>query len=128
MEFLTRKMYQNPNFYTNLYDKPTNVKRIGAAMKAIKLMQDRDIQAALQRREMLMSMMLELKLRKESDEVYDTLEKGLFSGSMGAGGGTRQGQQAPTPTAPVAQPTPTQPAAPTNPLGGIFPWLGFGNP
>lgn len=128
MEFLTRKMYQNPIFYTNLYDKPTNVKRIGAAMKAIKLMQDRDIQAALQRREMLMSMMLELKLRDESNEVYDTLEKGLFAGSMGSGG-TRQGQQAPTPTAPVAQPTPTQPANPTNPFfGGIFPWLGFGNP
>jgi hypothetical protein len=82
MEFLTRKMYQNPQFYTNLYDKPANIKRIRAAMKAIKLMQDRDIQAALQRREMLMSIMLELKLRDEGDAVYNATENSLFNNSV----------------------------------------------
>lgn len=79
MEFLTRKIYQNPVFYTNLYDKPANVQRIRAAMKAVKLMQDRDIHAALQRREMLFSMLLELQLRTRAEDVYDSLEKGLFS-------------------------------------------------
>lgn len=82
MEFLTRKIYQNPQFYTNLYDKPANVQRIRAAMKAIKLMQDRDIQAALQRREMLMSIMLELKLRDEGDDVYNAAENALFNNSI----------------------------------------------
>ena len=82
MEFLTRKMYQSPQFYTNLYDKPANIQRIRAAMKAIKLMQDRDIQAALQRREMLMSMLLELKLREEGDDVYNAVENSLFNNSI----------------------------------------------
>lgn len=78
MELLTKKIYQNPTFYTNLYDKPTNVKRIRAAMTAIKLMQDRDIAASLQRREMLLSIMLELRLRNQAESVYTATEKALF--------------------------------------------------
>jgi hypothetical protein len=78
MELLTKKIYQNPMFYTALYDKPTNVKRIRAAMTAIKLMQDRDIASSLQRREMLLSMMLELRLRQQAEEVYSATEKALF--------------------------------------------------
>jgi hypothetical protein len=103
MEFLTRKMYQNPLFYSNLYDKPTNVQRIRAAMKAIKLMQDRDIQAALQRREMLLSMLLELRIREKSDDVYDTLEKSMFSSETGSGNanGGSNGQTPAPPNTPV---------------------------
>lgn len=78
MELLTKKIYQNPTFYTNLYDKPTNVKRIRAAMTAIKLMQDRDIAASLQRREMLLSIMLELRLRNQAQSVYSATERALF--------------------------------------------------
>lgn len=78
MEILTKKIYQNPMFYTNLYDKPANVKRIRAAMTAIKLMQDRDIAAALQRREMLLSLMLELRLRQKAETVYSATEEALF--------------------------------------------------
>jgi hypothetical protein len=78
MELLTKKIYQNPTFYTGLYDKPANVKRIRAAMTAIKLMQDRDIAASLQRREMLLSIMLELRLRKQAESVYTATEKALF--------------------------------------------------
>lgn len=78
MELLTKKMYQNPTFYTELYDKPTNVKRIRAAMQAIKLMQDRDIEEALHRREMLLSMMLELRLREQADAVYNATEGALY--------------------------------------------------
>lgn len=78
MEMLTKKAYQNPMFYTNLYDKPANVKRIRAAMTAIKLMQDRDIAAALQRREMLLSLMLELRLRQQAEVVYSATEESLF--------------------------------------------------
>jgi hypothetical protein len=71
MEVLTKKIYQNPEFITNLYDKPTNVRRIRAAMTAIKLMQDRDIHEALMRREMLISMILELKLREKQGKLGD---------------------------------------------------------
>jgi len=73
MEILTKKIYQNPDFVTNLYDKPTNVRRIRAAMEAIRLMQDRDIHEALQRREMLISMILELKLREKQDKLADEM-------------------------------------------------------
>jgi hypothetical protein len=79
MDFLTRKIYQNPAFYTNLYDKPVNVERIRAAMRAIKLMNDRDIQSAMHRREMLLSMMLELRLREQASDVYNATEKALFN-------------------------------------------------
>lgn len=78
MEVLTKKIYQNPQFYTNLYDKPVNVERIRTAMRAIKSMQDRDIHLSWQRREMLMSMMLELRLRKQADNVYDATQSVLF--------------------------------------------------
>lgn len=78
MEFLTKTIYQNPNFYTALYDKPANVERIRAAMSAIKLMNDRDIHGALLRREMLLSMMLELKLREKANRVYTDTENAIF--------------------------------------------------
>ncbi len=77
MEVLTKKMYQNPTFYTNLIDKPANVKRIRAAMRAIKLMQDRDIAEAMHRREILLSLLLEMRLREKADSVYNAAEKTL---------------------------------------------------
>ena len=69
MEILTQKLYQRPEFYTNLYDKPANVKRTGAALQAIKLMQDRDRYESALRREMLVSVMIETKLRKQQEIV-----------------------------------------------------------
>jgi hypothetical protein len=71
MEILTKTIYQHPDFIANLYDKPANVKRIRAALTAIKLMQDRDIHEALLRREMLMSMLLELQLRRKQLELIN---------------------------------------------------------
>lgn len=97
MEVLTKKIYQDPKFIVNLYDKPTNVKRLKAAMTAIKLMQDRDIHNALMRREMLMSMLLELQLRQEQQdllrgELNDVLEsQPLPNNNNGNTQGTGQG-------------------------------------
>lgn len=71
MEVLTKTIYQDPTFIANLYDKPANVKRIRAAMQAIKLMQDRDIHEALMRREMLMSMILEVRLRQYQERLVN---------------------------------------------------------
>ena len=79
MEMLTKKLYQNPVFYAQLYDKAANVKRLRAAMQAVKLMQDRDIQAALQRREMLLSLMLELRVRERADRVYNDVERAIYT-------------------------------------------------
>jgi hypothetical protein len=78
MEFLSKKIYQNPNFYTALYDKPANVERIRAAMTAVKLMNDRDIHAAMLRREMLLSMMLELRLRERADVIYRDTNSAIY--------------------------------------------------
>lgn len=69
MELLAKKLYQRPDFYTNLYDKPENVKRQGAAMQAIGLMLDREIYESYLRSEMLVSIILELRLMGLQDEV-----------------------------------------------------------
>lgn len=68
MDFLTKKLYQTPNFYANLYDTPANVMRQQTAIKAISLMQDRDIYESLQRSEMLLSVILEVRVAHMQDE------------------------------------------------------------
>jgi hypothetical protein len=69
MEALTKKLYQDPAFYANLYDSPENVVRQKAAIKAIQLMQGWDVVKALHRREMLLSMLVEVKLRKKQRRI-----------------------------------------------------------
>jgi hypothetical protein len=79
MEVLTKKLYQNPAFYTELYDKPVNVDRKGAAIQAISLMQDRDIYNSLLRSEAVLSVLLETMLIKEQQAVSNAIS-GLASG------------------------------------------------
>lgn len=69
MEVLTKKMYQNPDFYTNLYDKPDNVKRIGVTLEAIKNMQGRDRFESALRREMLLGMLVEQAMSKHVQSI-----------------------------------------------------------
>ncbi len=73
MEVLTKKMYQHPNFYTNLYDKPANVDRIGASLDAISLMHQRDRFESMLRREMLTSILVEQGLAKQVEDVSSTI-------------------------------------------------------
>lgn len=63
MEVLTKKLFQDPAFYANLYDSPVNVDRQKVAITAIALQQDRDFLEGLRRKEMLLSALLELKIR-----------------------------------------------------------------
>lgn len=95
MEILTKKIYQHPEFIANLYDKPTNVKRIRAALTAIKLMQDRDIHDALQRREMLMSILLEIQLRQKQQDLMESTIRPVLNEPAGSpsefGGGESGG-------------------------------------
>ncbi len=73
MEVLTRKIYQSPEFFTNLYDKPANVRRVGVALQALELMQDRDRFESALRREMLISLIVELKMRKYQEDMNTAL-------------------------------------------------------
>jgi hypothetical protein len=75
MEMLTKRIYQDPNFFVGLYDTPANVKRKGAALQAIGLMLDRDIYDSQVRSEMLMSQLLELRLVREQRraQTYEAL-------------------------------------------------------
>ena len=69
MELLTKKIYQNPDFYTNLYDKPANVSRKGVAMQAIGLMQKFDMLKSTLRKEASLSVLLELAVIDEQKDI-----------------------------------------------------------
>ena len=73
MEVLTKKIYQTPEFYTNLYGKPENVERVGVTIQALTLMNDRDRYESSLRKEMLISLILELKLREHQREVNNEI-------------------------------------------------------
>jgi len=75
LEILAKKIYQNPDFYANLYDKPANVKRISTALKAIELMVDRAIYESQIRQEMSMSVLLSSRLRMNFDDIDKNLTK-----------------------------------------------------
>lgn len=62
LEVMAQKIYQDAEFFTNLYDSPTNVLRKNVAMQAINLMLDRDTFKSEMRTEALLSQMLELEL------------------------------------------------------------------
>ncbi|PCI55399.1 MAG: hypothetical protein COB36_07180 [Alphaproteobacteria bacterium] len=73
LEFLTKRIYQNPDFYANLYDTPANVSRKKVAMRAIELMIDRAIYESQLRREMNVSVLLSSKLRESHRAVNEGL-------------------------------------------------------
>lgn len=73
MEVLTKKIFQRPEFYVDLYDKPANVARKRVALKGISLMQKRDIFESSLRSEAILSMIAELKLMLAQDDVENRL-------------------------------------------------------
>ena len=73
MEILTKKLYQQPKFYANLYDKPVNIERKAAALQAIGIMQDRDIYKSLIRSEAVLATLLETLMSKEHTRVSSDL-------------------------------------------------------
>ncbi len=64
MEIVTKKVFQQPTFYADLYDKPANVDRKKVALQAISLMQDFDTWQSYLRTESLLSVLLELEVTK----------------------------------------------------------------
>lgn len=73
MEVLTKKIYQNPDFYTDLYDKPANVMRKGAAIQAIGLMQKFDMFKSYLRSEASLSILLELAVMKLQSDIENEI-------------------------------------------------------
>lgn len=74
LELLSKRIYQDQNFYANLYDKPENVNRTLAAMRAIEMMVDREIYESQLRREMIISVLLSAKLQDNYEEIQANLE------------------------------------------------------
>lgn len=64
MEVVTKKAFQLPTFYADLYDKPANVDRKKVALQAVGLMQDFDTWQSYLRTESLLSVLLELEVAK----------------------------------------------------------------
>ncbi len=73
MEILTKKIYQNPDFYTNLYDKPANVERKTVALQGIKLMQRFDMLKSFLREEAALSVLLEIAVGDLQNEIEDEI-------------------------------------------------------
>ncbi len=69
MEILTKKLYQHPKFYAELYDKPANVLRKDVAIQAADLMQKRDIYRSFLRSEAVLATILETALIEEQEKV-----------------------------------------------------------
>ena len=69
MEVLTKRIYQDPRFFVELYDTPANVDRQRAAMRGINLSQQNDLLNVMHRREMLLSVLLELKLQNLDEKA-----------------------------------------------------------
>lgn len=73
LEILAKKIYQTPNFFADLYDKPANVERKGVALKAIELMLDRAIYESQIRQEMVTSVLLSSKIEPELVPLSKTM-------------------------------------------------------
>ncbi len=74
MEVITKKLYQNPDFYTNLYDTPANIERKTVALQAIKLMQKFDMLKSFLRNEASTSILLELEVSNLQNEIEDQIQ------------------------------------------------------
>lgn len=73
MEVLTKKIYEDPRFYAELYDKPANTERKLAVMEALEIMQDRDIFDSLLRSEAILAVYLDTILNVEQDRVSNDI-------------------------------------------------------
>lgn len=79
MELLTKKVYQNPDFFTNLYDTPANVDRKLVALQAVKLMQKFDLFKSFLRNEASFSVLLEIALVDLQREIEDQIKNAKTS-------------------------------------------------
>lgn len=73
LRFLAKRLYQNPQFYVDLYDTPANVNRKRVALQAINSILEREMYNSSMRSEAMMSQILELHVDKRQSEVMNSL-------------------------------------------------------
>ena len=76
MDILTRRIFQRPEFFVDLYDKPANTPRKALALRAISLMQQRNIFEKTLQIEQIISLILELEINKA-----ETATENLMAGA-----------------------------------------------
>ena len=81
MEILTKRIYEDPRFYTNLYDTPANLQRKGAALRAIGLMQHWDTFNSGLRREALLAELVELDVEKAQKDIENRMNSNVSEGA-----------------------------------------------
>lgn len=74
LEAVGKKIFQSTDFFTDLQDKPMNVKRKKAALNAIELMLDRAIYESELRHEMILSVLLSSNLEDDKEEDFRNFE------------------------------------------------------
>jgi len=80
MEFLTKALYQRPEFYTALYDKPANVDRKRTAMRALGLAQNMDLFKSKLRMEAALAVLTEMEIQREQVLVQDRMNEAIDTG------------------------------------------------
>lgn len=75
LEAIAQKIYQDPEFFTNLYDTDANVQRKDVAMQAINLMLDRDTFKSELRTESLLSVLLETEMIRYQKDLANRLNQ-----------------------------------------------------
>lgn len=69
MEVLTKRMYQDPNFYANLLQPGPQVAQTQASLQAVGLMQMRDVYESMLRSELILSLIVEMELAEQQEVV-----------------------------------------------------------
>ncbi len=80
MELLTKKLYQRPEFYTSLYDKPANIERKKAAMRALGLAQNMDLFKSKLRTEASLAVLTEMEIFKAQDALQNRINEAMDTG------------------------------------------------
>ncbi|MEM6811363.1 MAG: hypothetical protein AAF549_02740 [Pseudomonadota bacterium] len=76
MYFLTNTMFQDPTFYSELYDKPENVDRTKVAIQAINLKLEHDKYESVLRTNAIQSVLLEAYLDEAEDRFINEAKPG----------------------------------------------------
>ncbi len=74
LKFLAKRIYQRPEFYIDLYDKPANVMRKKVALQAINSILEREIYNSRTRGESILSQILELRVAQRQGQVENSLQ------------------------------------------------------
>lgn len=73
MEMLTRQIMMREGFYTNLYGKPVNIDRKGAAIQAVNLIQNVDLFESKLRNEAMLALLVEMELEKVQEGIENRM-------------------------------------------------------